>query len=62
MCEVDRGGEGGGRDVPLFHQNFTGRQMHRATAEQKIKNKKRKLKGMTGEREREGGKRKQEEC
>lgn len=26
--------------------------MHRATAEQKIKNKKRKLKGMTGERER----------
>lgn len=46
VCEVDRGG-GGGRDVQLFHQDFTDRQMHQATAEKKLKNiEKKTLKGM----------------
>ena len=31
-CEVDRR-VGGGRNVLLFNQNFTGRRMHPATAE-----------------------------
>lgn len=39
VYEVDRAG-GGGRDVLLFHQDFTDRQMHQATAEKKKKNKK----------------------
>jgi len=36
-CKGDRG-KGGRGDIPLSHQDFTGEQMHRATAE-KIKKK-----------------------
>lgn len=62
ICEVDRGGGGGGRDVLLFHQDFTGKQMHQATAEKKMKNKKNKLKGMKKSEEERGKSKREVAC